>query len=70
MCYLQPVEVKEPTEEGPHGQREAFLLEGPEYDRLGRVLCRELLPEAVLPPGDLLLWEDASLHHILDVRLL
>ena len=70
MSYLEPVEVKKPTEEGPHGQREALVIEGPEHYCFGRVLRRELLPEAVLPPGDLLLWEDASLHHILDVRLL
>jgi hypothetical protein len=59
--------VKEHAEEGPRGQRKALLVEGPEHDRLGRVLRRELLPEAALPPGDLLLQEDATLHHILDV---
>jgi len=70
MCYFQPVEVKEPAEEGPRGQREALLVEGPKHDCLGRVLHRELLPEAALPPGDLLLREDIALHHVLDVGLL
>ena len=38
MRYLEPVEVKKPAEEGPHGQREALLIEGLEHDRLVRVL--------------------------------
>ena len=70
MSDLQPVEVKEPTEEGPHGQCEALLVKGPEHDGLGLVLRRELLAVAASPPGDLLLWEDIALHHVLDVRLL
>ena len=68
--YLQPVEVKKPAEEGPRGQCEALLIEGLEHDRLARVLRREFLPVAAPPPGDLLLWEDAALHHVLDVALL
>ena len=70
MCYFQPVEVKEPAEEGPRGQRKALLIEGHEHDRLSRVLRWEILPEAAPPPGDLLLWEDATLHHVLDVAVL
>ena len=70
MSYLEPVEVKEPAEEGPSGQREALLIEGLEHDRLVRVLRREFLPVAASPPGDLLLWEDAPLHHVLDVAFL
>ena len=70
MCYLEPVEVKKPTEEGPRRQREALLVEGLEHDRLVRVRRREFLPVAGPPPGDLLLREDAALHHVLDVALL
>jgi len=68
--YLQLVEVKKPAEEGPHGQCKALLVEGLEHDGLGSVLYRELLAVAAFPPGDLLLWQDAALHHVLDVRLL
>ena len=68
MCYLKAVEEKEPTEEGPHGQREAFLIEGLEDDRLRPVLHWELLPEAAFPPQDLLLGEEPALHQILDVH--
>ena len=70
MCYLEPVEVKKPAEEDPCGQHEALLVEGLEHDRLVRVLRRELLPIAAPSPGDLLLWKDATLHHVLDVALL
>ena len=70
MCYFQPVEVKEPAEEGPRGQREALLVEGLEHDRLVCALRREFLPVTARPPGDLLLREDAALHHVLDVALL
>jgi hypothetical protein len=70
MSYLKPIEMKKPVEGGPHGQREALLIEGLEHDRLVRVLRREFLPVAAPPPGDLLLWEDATLHHVLNVALL
>ena len=50
MCYLKPVEEKEPAEEGPRGQCEVLLVEGPEDDRLRLVLRRELLPAAAFPP--------------------
>jgi hypothetical protein len=50
MSYLKPVEEKEPVEEGPRGQREALLVEGPEDDRLRSVLRRELVPEAAFHP--------------------
>ena len=70
MSYLEPVEVKKPTEEGPHGQREALIVEGLEHDRLVRVLRREFFPVAASPFGDLLLREDAALHHVFDVALL
>ena len=70
MGYFEPVEVRKPTEEGPRGQHEALLVEGLEHDRLVRVLRREFLPVEASPPGDLLLLEDATLHHVLDVGLL
>jgi len=70
MSYLKPVEVKKPVEEGPRGQREALLVEGLEHDRLVRVLRWELFSVAAPPRGDLLLREDAALHHVLDVALL
>ena len=44
MRYLEPVEVKEPAEEGPREQREAVLIEGLENDRLVCVVRRKLLP--------------------------
>ena len=62
--------MKKHAEEGPRGQREALLIEGLEHDRLVRVFRREFLPVAAPPPGDLLLQEDASLQHVLDVALL
>ena len=62
--------MKKPTEEGPRGQCKALLIEGLEHDCLVRVLRREFLPVAALPPGDLLLREDAALYHVLDVALL
>ena len=67
---LQPIEVKKPAEEGPCGQHEALLIEEPEHDGLDPVLRRELLAVAALSSRDLLLQEDAMLHHVLDVRLL
>ena len=70
MSYLEPVEMEKPAEKHPHGQREALLVEGLEHDRLVRVLRRELLPVAAPPPRDLLLREEAALHHVLDVALL
>src|SRR6185437_2291929 len=70
MSYLEPVEMKKPAEKGPRGQREALLVEGLEHDRLVCVLRREFLPVGAPPPGDLLLREDAALHHVLDVALL
>ena len=70
MSYLEPVEVKKTAEKGPREQYEALLIEGLEHDHLGRVLQREFLPIAAPPPGDLLLREDAALHHVLDVALL
>ena len=70
MSYLEPVEMVKPVEKCPRGQREALLVEGLELDCLVRVLRRELLPVAAPPPGDLLLQEDAVLHHVLDVALL
>ena len=62
--------MKKHAEEGPRGQRKALLIEGLEHDRLVRVLRREFLPVAAPPPGDLILWEDAALNHVLDVALL
>jgi hypothetical protein len=62
--------MKKPAEKGPCGQRKALLVEGLEHDRLVRVLRREFLPVIAQPPRDLLLREDAALHHILDVALL
>ena len=70
MCYLQPVEVKNPAEEGPRGQREALLVEGSEHDDLGPVLRREHLAVAALPPRDLFLREDTALNHVPNVYLL
>ena len=70
MSYLEPVEMKKPAEKGPRGQREALLVEGLEHDRLVRILRWEFLPVAAPPPRDLLLREDALLHHVLDVTLL
>ena len=70
MSYLEPVEMEKPTEKQPRGQRKALLVEGLEHDRLVRVLRQELLPVAAPPPRDLLLREDAVLHHVLDVTLL
>jgi hypothetical protein len=70
MSYLEPVDVKEPTEKDTCGQREALLIEGLEHDRLVCVLRREFLSVAAPPPRDLLLQEDAALHHVLDVALL
>ena len=69
MCYLKPVEEKEPAEEGPCGQGEALLVEGPEDHYLHPVFRREVLPEAALPPQDLLLGEEPALHQLLDVLL-
>jgi hypothetical protein len=62
--------VKKPAEEGPHGQREALLVEGLEHDRLVHIPRWEFLPVAVSPPGDLLLREDAVLHNVLDIAVL
>ena len=70
MSYFEPVEMKKPTEKGPHGQCEALLIEGIEHDHLVRVLRREFLPVAAPPPGDLLLREEAALDEVLDVALL
>ena len=70
MSYLKPVEMKKLAEKGPRGLRESLLIEGLEHDHLVRVLRREFLPVAAPPPGDLLLREDAALHHVLDVVLL
>ena len=70
MSYLQPIEVKEPAEKCTCGQRGALLVEGLEHDRLVRVLRWEFLPVTAPPLGDLLLREDAALHHVLDVALL
>ena len=70
MSYLDPVEMKKLAENGPRGLRESLLIEGLEHDHLVRVLRREFLPVAAPPPGDLLLREDAALHHVLDVTLL
>ena len=70
MSYLEPIEMEKPAEKRPRGHRKALLVEGLEHDRLVRVLRWELLPVAALPPRDLLLWEDATLHHVLDVALL
>src|SRR6185312_7076068 len=69
MCYLKQVEVEKPVEDGPRGQREALFIEGLEHNHLVRVLRWEFLPIAAPPPGDLLLREDATLHHVLDVVL-
>ena len=70
MSYLEPVEVKKPAKKGACGQREALLIEGLEHDRLVHVLRWKFLPVTAPPPGDLFLWEDAALHHVLDVALL
>ena len=70
ISYLEPIEMKKPAEKGSRGQHEALLIKGLEHDRLVRVLRREFLPVAALPPGDLLLREDAALYHVLDVALL
>ena len=70
MSYLEPIEMKKTAEKGPRGQREALLVEGLEQDHLVRVLRSKFLPIAALPPGDLLLQEDATLHHVLEVALL
>ena len=70
MSYLEPVEMEKPAEKRPRGQREAFLVDGFEHDYLVRVLQRKFLPVAALPPGDLLLREEAALDEVLDVALL
>ena len=62
--------MEKPVEKCPREQREALLVEGLEHDRLVRVLRWELFPVAAPPPGDLLLWEQAALHKVLDVALL
>ena len=70
MRYLQPVEVKNPTEQGPREQDESLLVEGLEDHRLSLVLQGELHSKVAPPPEDRLLREDDALHHVLDVRLL
>ena len=70
MNYPEPIEMEKPAEKRPCGQCEALLVEGLEHDRLVRILRWEFLPVAALPPGDLLLREDAVLHNVLDVALL
>ena len=70
MSYLEPVEMKMPAEKCLRGQHEALLVEGLQHDHLVRVLRQELLPVEAPPLGDLLLREDAALHHVLDVALL